>query len=202
MKRPARIFLVRKHPFDMATSLRLSEHGTEGIGHGEPGRVRSRGTGRCRTLDVADVTAPSLATSDVLSGRSDPPAQEGSRGGAESRGSQEGLRPSSSPGPGPRSGSSRARSRLPRDRARGLAIAAALTRAGWPRPGGLRPDGPGPPGGPGPVCRPPGRRQGWHPISVPANAVDKVCLSGLNTIYLADQMIRSGDGRDHSSQRG
>jgi acetyl-CoA C-acetyltransferase len=30
-------------------------------------------------------------------------------------------------------------------------------------------------------------------MNVPANTVNKVCLSGLNTIYLADQMIRSGD---------
>jgi acetyl-CoA C-acetyltransferase len=31
------------------------------------------------------------------------------------------------------------------------------------------------------------------PMSVPATTVNKVCLSGLNTIYLADQMIASGD---------
>jgi acetyl-CoA C-acetyltransferase len=31
------------------------------------------------------------------------------------------------------------------------------------------------------------------PMTVPANTINKVCLSGLNTIYLADQMIRSGD---------
>ena len=31
------------------------------------------------------------------------------------------------------------------------------------------------------------------PISVPAVNVNKVCLSGLNTIYLADQMIAAGD---------
>ena len=31
------------------------------------------------------------------------------------------------------------------------------------------------------------------PMSVPANTINKVCLSGLNAIYLADQMIRSGD---------
>jgi acetyl-CoA C-acetyltransferase len=30
-------------------------------------------------------------------------------------------------------------------------------------------------------------------MTVPANTINKVCLSGLNTIYLADQMIRSGD---------
>ena len=31
------------------------------------------------------------------------------------------------------------------------------------------------------------------PMNVPANTINKVCLSGLNTIYLADQMIRAGD---------
>src|SRR6266550_2498846 len=31
------------------------------------------------------------------------------------------------------------------------------------------------------------------PMTVPATTVNKVCLSGLNSIYLADQMIASGD---------
>jgi acetyl-CoA C-acetyltransferase len=31
------------------------------------------------------------------------------------------------------------------------------------------------------------------PMSVPANTINKVCLSGLNAIYLADQMIKAGD---------
>jgi acetyl-CoA C-acetyltransferase len=31
------------------------------------------------------------------------------------------------------------------------------------------------------------------PMTVPANTINKVCLSGLNTVYLADQMIRAGD---------
>src|SRR5690606_16446535 len=31
------------------------------------------------------------------------------------------------------------------------------------------------------------------PMSVPAVNVNKVCLSGLNAIYQADQMIRAGD---------
>src|SRR5580704_1061575 len=31
------------------------------------------------------------------------------------------------------------------------------------------------------------------PMSVPATTVNKVCLSGLNAIYLADQMINAGD---------
>ncbi len=35
--------------------------------------------------------------------------------------------------------------------------------------------------------------KGGIPMSVPANTINKVCLSGLNAIYLADQMIRAGD---------
>src|SRR5882757_4049754 len=31
------------------------------------------------------------------------------------------------------------------------------------------------------------------PMTVPAMTVNKVCLSGLNSIYLADQMIAAGD---------
>ncbi|MGH9091843.1 MAG: acetyl-CoA C-acetyltransferase [Acidimicrobiales bacterium] len=31
------------------------------------------------------------------------------------------------------------------------------------------------------------------PMTVPATTVNKVCLSGLNTVYLADQMINAGD---------
>ena len=31
------------------------------------------------------------------------------------------------------------------------------------------------------------------PMSVPAMTVNKVCLSGINAIYLADQMITNGD---------
>src|SRR4026209_1608355 len=31
------------------------------------------------------------------------------------------------------------------------------------------------------------------PMSVPATTVNKVCLSGLNALYLADQMIQAGD---------
>ena len=34
---------------------------------------------------------------------------------------------------------------------------------------------------------------GGIPLSVPSATVNKVCLSGLNTIYLADQMIASGE---------
>src|SRR2546421_1048667 len=31
------------------------------------------------------------------------------------------------------------------------------------------------------------------PMSVPSSTINKVCLSGLNAIYLADQMIQAGD---------
>src|SRR4029079_14934738 len=31
------------------------------------------------------------------------------------------------------------------------------------------------------------------PMTVPAMTVNKVCLSGINAIYLADQMIQNGD---------
>src|SRR6476620_1420433 len=34
---------------------------------------------------------------------------------------------------------------------------------------------------------------GGIPFTVPATTVNKVCLSGLNTIYLADQMIQAGE---------
>ncbi len=34
---------------------------------------------------------------------------------------------------------------------------------------------------------------GGIPMTVPAMTVNKVCLSGVNTIYLADQMIQAGD---------
>ena len=34
---------------------------------------------------------------------------------------------------------------------------------------------------------------GGVPMTVPATTVNKVCLSGLNTIYLADQMIQAGE---------
>ncbi len=77
----------------------------------------------------------------------------------------------------------------------GFAIAAALERAGVrARPGRLRADGPGasrPARARSPPARPPSRR--GIPMTVPATTVNKVCLSGLNAIYLADQMINAGD---------
>ena len=39
------------------------------------------------------------------------------------------------------------------------------------------------------------------PMSVPSVNVNKVCLSGLNTIYLADQMIAAGRGRHRRRRR-
>ncbi len=35
---------------------------------------------------------------------------------------------------------------------------------------------------------------GGIPMDVPATSVNKVCLSGMNAIYLADQMVNAGDG--------
>src|SRR3954454_5743745 len=35
--------------------------------------------------------------------------------------------------------------------------------------------------------------KGGVPMDVPATTVNKVCLSGLNAIYLADQMINAGE---------
>jgi len=34
---------------------------------------------------------------------------------------------------------------------------------------------------------------GGIPMSVPSMTINKVCLSGINAIYLADQMIQAGD---------
>ena len=31
------------------------------------------------------------------------------------------------------------------------------------------------------------------PLTVPATTINKVCLSGINALYLADQMIAAGD---------
>ena len=37
--------------------------------------------------------------------------------------------------------------------------------------------------------------KGGIPMSVPATTINKVCLSGLNSIYLADLLIAGGRGR-------
>ncbi len=76
----------------------------------------------------------------------------------------------------------------------GFAIAEALTRAG------VSPDqvdyvlmGQVILAGQGQITARQAAVKGGIPMSVPANTINKVCLSGLNTIYLADQMIRAGD---------
>ena len=77
----------------------------------------------------------------------------------------------------------------------GLAIKAALERAGDRRRAGrLRAHGPGAAGGRrarSPRARP--RSKAGIPMTVPAMTINKVCLSGINAIYLADQMIQNGD---------
>jgi len=76
----------------------------------------------------------------------------------------------------------------------GLAIAAALERAGIP------PDrvdyvfmGQVLQAGQGQITARQAASKAGIPMTVPATTVNKVCLSGLNVIYLADQMIRAGD---------
>ena len=39
------------------------------------------------------------------------------------------------------------------------------------------------------------------PQSVPSITINKVCLSGLNAIAMADQLIRAGEVRDRRSRR-
>ena len=76
----------------------------------------------------------------------------------------------------------------------GFAIAAALERAG------LGPEqvdyvlvGQVIQAGQGQITARQAAVHGGIPLSVPATTVNKVCLSGLNTIYQADQMINAGD---------
>ncbi len=76
----------------------------------------------------------------------------------------------------------------------GFAIAAALERAG------VTPDqvdyvlmGQVLLAGTGQITARQAAVKGGIPMTVPATTVNKVCLSGLNTIYLADQMIAAGD---------
>ena len=47
--------------------------------------------------------------------------------------------------------------------------------------------------GQGPITARQAAAAGGIPMSVPATTINKVCLSGLNTIYLADLMVRSGE---------
>jgi acetyl-CoA C-acetyltransferase len=76
----------------------------------------------------------------------------------------------------------------------GFAIAAALERAG------LRPDqvdyvlmGQVIQAGQGQITARQAAVHAGVPMTVPAMTVNKVCLSGLNAIYLADQMVNAGD---------
>ena len=76
----------------------------------------------------------------------------------------------------------------------GFAIAAALERAG------VAPDqvdyvfmGQVLLAGQGQITARQAAVKGGIPMTVPATTVNKVCLSGLNAIYLADQMINAGD---------
>jgi acetyl-CoA C-acetyltransferase len=76
----------------------------------------------------------------------------------------------------------------------GFAIAAALERAG------LTPDqieyvlmGQVLQAGQGQITARQAAVKAGIPMTVPATTINKVCLSGLNTIYLADQMIAAGD---------
>ena len=76
----------------------------------------------------------------------------------------------------------------------GFAIKAALERAG------VQPDqvdyvfmGQVLQGGTGQITARQAAVRAGIPMTVPATTVNKVCLSGLNSIYLADQMIQSGD---------
>src|SRR4051794_7551041 len=76
----------------------------------------------------------------------------------------------------------------------GLAIAAALERAG------VAPDaidyvimGQVLQAGTGQITARQAAAKAGIPLSVPANTINKVCLSGVNSIYLADQMINAGD---------
>src|SRR5437879_7919039 len=76
----------------------------------------------------------------------------------------------------------------------GLAIKAALERAG------VSPDdvdyvfmGHVLQGGQGQITARQAAVKAGIPMTTPATTVNKVCLSGLNSIYLADQMIAAGD---------
>ena len=76
----------------------------------------------------------------------------------------------------------------------GFAIAAALERAG------LRPDqvdyvlmGHVLQAGQGQITARQAAVRAGIPMTVPATTVNKVCLSGLNAVYLADLMVRAGD---------
>ncbi len=67
-------------------------------------------------------------------------------------------------------------------------------RGAAPGSGPVHDHGAGAAGGRGPDHRPAGRRRGLaYPLTVPAVTVNKVCLSGLDAIALASQLIRLGE---------
>ena len=76
----------------------------------------------------------------------------------------------------------------------GLAIKAALERAGVsPGPGPVRDHGPGADAGAGQIPARQAAHKAGIPLTVPALTINKVCLSGLDAIALADQLIRAGE---------
>ncbi|HEX5614724.1 MAG TPA: acetyl-CoA C-acetyltransferase [Acidimicrobiia bacterium] len=76
----------------------------------------------------------------------------------------------------------------------GLAIKAALERAGVdPQQVDYVLMGQVLQAGGGQITARQAAQNGGIPMTVPALTVNKVCLSGINAIYLADQMIQSGD---------
>src|ERR1700756_2046680 len=76
----------------------------------------------------------------------------------------------------------------------GFAIKAALSRAGVP---GEQVDyvimGQVIQAGTGQITARQAAVKAGIPMTTPALTINKVCLSGLNTVYLADQMIQNGD---------
>ena len=75
----------------------------------------------------------------------------------------------------------------------GFAIRGALSRPGSPGGRRVRDHGAGAHRGRGPDPRPSGRGEGGHPDDRPRAHVNKVCLSGIDAIALADQLIRAGE---------
>ena len=83
-----------------------------------------------------------------------------------------------------------------------------LRHQGRARPGGrharagrLRVHGPGAAGRRRPDHGRQAAANAGIPMTVPATTVNKVCLSGLNSIYLADLMIQAGARRDRRGRR-
>src|ERR671910_3380478 len=76
----------------------------------------------------------------------------------------------------------------------GFAVAAALERAGvGPEQVDYVIMGQVLQGGQGQITARQAAAKAGVPMTVPALTVNKVCLSGMNAIYLADQMVQAGD---------